>query len=72
MPGPVKGRFFYLYLILDIYSRKIVGWEVHVLRVNLGEKPINPLSVEPGDPVPNDLQAHTPTCAPQFGLRHRG
>jgi transposase InsO family protein len=21
--------FFYLYLIVDIYSRKIVGWEVH-------------------------------------------
>jgi len=25
----VKGQFFYLYLMLDIYSRKIVGWEVH-------------------------------------------
>ena len=25
----VLGRWFYLYLILDIYSRKIVGWEVH-------------------------------------------
>ena len=24
----VKGRFFYLYLIMDVYSRKIVGWEV--------------------------------------------
>lgn len=24
----IKGRFFYLYLILDVYSRKIVGWEV--------------------------------------------
>lgn len=24
----VRGMFFYLYLILDIYSRKIVGWEV--------------------------------------------
>ena len=29
MPGPIRGGFFYLYLILDIYSRKIVGWEVH-------------------------------------------
>ena len=26
--GPVKGLFFYLYLIIDIYSRDIVGWEV--------------------------------------------
>jgi len=24
----IKGVFFYLYLILDVYSRKIVGWEV--------------------------------------------
>ena len=24
----VKGRFFYLYLIMDVYSRKIVAWEV--------------------------------------------
>jgi len=25
----VQGTFFYLYLILDIFSRKIVGWEVY-------------------------------------------
>ena len=24
----VKGWFFYLYLIMDVYSRKVVGWEV--------------------------------------------
>jgi putative transposase len=28
LPGPAKGLFFYLYLILDLYSRKIVGWEL--------------------------------------------
>ena len=25
----IAGQFFRLYLILDVYSRKIVGWEVH-------------------------------------------
>ncbi len=25
----VKGKFFYLHLVLDIWSRKIVGWAVH-------------------------------------------
>jgi transposase InsO family protein len=29
LPAQVTGRWFYLYLILDLYSRKIVGWEVH-------------------------------------------
>jgi transposase InsO family protein len=28
LPGPVRGMFFYLYLIVDLYSRKIVGWDV--------------------------------------------
>jgi len=30
LPGPARGTWFYLYLILDIYSRKIVGDEVHL------------------------------------------
>jgi putative transposase len=27
--SPVKGVYFYLYLVMDIFSRKIVGWDVH-------------------------------------------
>lgn len=26
--GPAKGTYYYLYLILDLYSRKIVAWEI--------------------------------------------
>jgi putative transposase len=26
--GPIKGKYYYLYLISDLFSRKIVGWEV--------------------------------------------
>jgi putative transposase len=29
LPAQTQGRWFYLYLILDLYSRKIVGFEVH-------------------------------------------
>jgi len=29
LPALVKGHWFYLYLILDLYSRNIVGFEVH-------------------------------------------
>ena len=29
LPSAVRGRFFYLYLFMDLFSRKIVGWAVH-------------------------------------------
>lgn len=28
LPSGIRGLFYYLYIIVDIYSRKIVGWEV--------------------------------------------
>lgn len=28
LPGPTKGTYFALYVILDLYSRYIVGWQV--------------------------------------------
>lgn len=30
LPGPAAGFFFYLYLILDVFSRKIMAWEIHL------------------------------------------
>lgn len=29
LAGPVRGLFYYLYMVIDLYSRKIVGWEVY-------------------------------------------
>jgi transposase InsO family protein len=29
LPTLVRGKYFYLYLILDVFSRKIVGWQVY-------------------------------------------
>jgi putative transposase len=29
LPSSVRGRFFYLYLVEDVWSRKILGWAVH-------------------------------------------
>ena len=29
LKGPARGTFFYLYMIVDVFSRKIVGWEVY-------------------------------------------
>ena len=29
LPTRVRGVFLYLYLVMDIYSRKVVGWQVY-------------------------------------------
>nr|WP_319393415.1 IS3 family transposase [uncultured Desulfobacter sp.] len=29
LPSNVKGQFYYLYMIMDIYSRKVVSWQVY-------------------------------------------
>ena len=31
LASPIRGMFFYLYMIMDVYSRKIVAWEIHPL-----------------------------------------
>ena len=28
LPGPAKGIYYYLYMIIDLFSRKVVGWEI--------------------------------------------
>ena len=27
--SPIRGSFYYLYLVVDVWSRKVVGWKVH-------------------------------------------
>lgn len=29
LKSPVRGMFFYLYMVMDVWSRKVVAWEVH-------------------------------------------
>jgi len=29
LPGPVKGQLYYLYMVMDVWSRRIRGTEVH-------------------------------------------
>ena len=29
LKSPIRGVFFYLYMIVDVWSRKVVGWEVY-------------------------------------------
>ncbi len=29
LPSQIKGIYYYLYVVMDVYSRKIVGWEIN-------------------------------------------
>jgi putative transposase len=53
LPAGVRGTFWYLYSILDVWSRKIVGWAVHEvqsdeLAAKLAEEACRREGVEPG------------------------
>lgn len=30
LPSQIRGMFFYLYAVIDLFSRKLVAWEVHI------------------------------------------
>lgn len=34
LKSPVRGCFFYLYMVEDVWSRKILGWAVHEVECN--------------------------------------
>lgn len=53
LPGPARGTFFYLYTVLDVWSRKIVASEVHPresadLAAAMIERTCEAESIEPG------------------------
>ena len=63
----VRGTFYYLYLMLDIWSRKVVGWEVHAeesteLAAKLAERACVDEGVEPGS-----LALHSDNGGPMKG-----
>jgi transposase InsO family protein len=32
LQGSIRGQYYYLYLFLDLFSRKIVGWKIHSIQ----------------------------------------
>lgn len=64
----VRGAFFYLYLVEDVWSRKIIGWAVHnVEAAELAAALVERIRIEAGD---NDLAGwvlHSDNGAPMKG-----
>lgn len=62
----VRGTFFYLYVVVDIFSRRIVGWEVHAEESSdLAAALIQRASLEAGSP--KGIKLHSDNGGPMKG-----
>ena len=67
LPSPVRGSFFYLYLVMDVWSRKIMGWEVHPIEdMELSSAMIRRLCEENGI-ASDQLKLHADNGGPMKG-----
>ena len=73
LAGPVKGMFFYLYLVLDLYSRKIVGFEVYESECGEHAASLIERAIRREKAVINPLILHSDNGAPMkaFTLREK-
>ena len=67
LPTVVMGRYFYLYLFLDIFSRKIVGWQIYDVESSAlaGEVMRDICARE--DIAPNQVVLHSDNGSPMKG-----
>jgi transposase InsO family protein len=68
LPTTVIGRHYYLYMIEDIYSRKIVGWEVHTAETGEQAAELLERSVWSERCRKQDLVLHSDNGAPMKSL----
>ena len=62
------GQFYYLYMFMDIFSRKVVGWEVHeVESMDLSSALIKKICIEEGIDK-NQLTLHADNGGAMKGL----
>jgi transposase InsO family protein len=67
LPTQVVGLYFYLYLVMDIYSRKIVGWSIHEMQsADHGASLIKQAHLDEG--VSHELILHSDNGSPMKGL----
>jgi transposase InsO family protein len=67
LPGPVRGLFFYLYLILDLYSRKIIGWDVQTAENSAHASALVERAVLGAGCIDRPLILHADNGSPQTG-----
>lgn len=67
LPTQVMGIYFYLYLFLDIYSRKIVGWQVYESESSELASEVMRDICEREDIAPNQVVLHSDNGSPMKG-----
>jgi putative transposase len=67
LPTPVKGIYFYLYLFMDIFSRKIVGWQVYETESSELAGEIMQDICEREEIAPNQVVLHSDNGSPMKG-----
>jgi putative transposase len=64
LPGPTKGSYFVLYVVLDIFSRFIVGWQVALRESATLAQELLAACYERQRVVPGQLTAHADRGSP--------
>ena len=67
LPTAVRGRFLRLYLVLDIWSRRIVGWDVHEHEVATHAATLIQRICAESDVDPKGLVLHSDNGKPMRG-----
>jgi putative transposase len=67
LPTPILGLYFYLYLFMDVFSRKIVGWQVYESESSeLAAQVMRDICVRLNI-APNQLKLHSDNGSPMKG-----
>ena len=67
LPTLVKGIYFYLYLFMDIFSRKVVGWQVYEEESSELASEVMRDICEREDIAPNQVVLHSDNGSPMRG-----
>lgn len=65
--SPVRGAFFYLYLIVDIWSRKVVGWSLRHEESSAYARDLVQQAIESENANPGKLALHSDNGGPMKG-----
>ena len=71
LPTQVRGRYFYLYMMIDIFSRKVVGWNTHEMESSEYAARLAKQACEDEKIKPNQIVLHSDNGVPMKGASMR-